>query len=74
MADVHIDINKLKLMMARKCMTRKELAKGAGLSVGGIRNAFYKHTCTLKAWGLIAKSLGCDPADLLLDEPNETNN
>ena len=56
---------KIELLLARKNMTNKELAKKSGVCRQNISTSKKRGTCTPASLAKLAKALEVDPADLL---------
>ena len=63
-----VDRQKLKLAMARACMSTEDLTTAAQLPRPTVNNAIVGKSVRPKTVGCIAKALGCDPADIIEKE------
>jgi DNA-binding Xre family transcriptional regulator len=57
----------IKKIMAEKLMTQTDLAKIAGLTKPSISRVLAKGTCTIKSCGKIAKALGVDLSEIVIE-------
>lgn len=64
-----LDRNKLSLAMARACLTTAELATVAQMPRATLDNAIAGRSIRPATLGKIARALGCDPADIIEEEP-----
>lgn len=60
---VVIDVEKMQLIMARKCMTWSDLAQASGLTTPALRSKNPRFT--LKTIGRIAQGLGVDVTEIV---------
>lgn len=66
---MNLDLNKLKLLQARACLSTNDLTDITGLSRATVSRVINgKVKATPKTIGLIAKALKVDVIDLLSDE------
>ncbi|TGY42493.1 helix-turn-helix transcriptional regulator [Clostridium perfringens] len=66
---MNLDLNKLKLVQARACLSTNDLSKETGLARVTISRVINgKVKATPKTIGLIAKALKVDVIELLSDE------
>lgn len=63
-----LDLKKVNLAMARKCLSKSELHEAAGLPVSTIHNALAERGTTTKTAGLIARALGVDVTEIIKDQ------
>ncbi|GEA33602.1 helix-turn-helix domain-containing protein [Clostridium diolis] len=64
-----LDVKKLLLLQAKACLNTNELAKRASMPRTTITNIVHrKRNATPKSIGLLAKALGVDVSELLLNE------
>lgn len=71
MKRTRINIDKCRLACARLCINQKELAELAGVPKSTIGNAFKRQGASPATVGKIAKALGVDVLDILVDEQGE---
>ena len=71
MKRMRINIDKCRLACARLCINQKELAELAGVPKSTIGNAFKRQGASPATVGKIAKALGVDVLDILVDEQGE---
>lgn len=64
-----INVNKIKVILAERGMTRTELAICAGMSRQNISTILTRGTCELKTAGKIAKGLGIPVTEIMKEEP-----
>ncbi len=65
---MNLDLNKLKLVQARACLSTNDLSKTTGLSKVTISRVLNgKVKATPKTIGLIAKALNIDVAEIISD-------
>ena len=66
---MNLDLNKLKLVQARACLSTNDLSKMTELSRATISRVINgKVKATPKTIGLIAKALNIDVAEIISDE------
>lgn len=66
---MNLDLNKLKLVQARACLSTNDLSKMTELSRATISRVINgKVKATPKTIGLIAKALNVDVAEIISDE------
>lgn len=63
-----INVNKIKVILAERSMTRAELAAGCGISRQNISTILTRGTCELKTAGKIAKGLGIPVEEIMKEE------
>lgn len=68
---MNISKKKLKIEMARKCMTTEELAAASQLPRPTVNNVISGRSVRPATLGKVALALGIDPADLLDFEKEE---
>ena len=63
-------INKksLQLAMARACLNRRELAEKAGIPEPTLQGAISRCSVRPATLGKIARALGCDPEEIIINE------
>lgn len=66
---MNLDLNKLKLIQARACLSTNDLTEMTGLSRATVSRVINgKVKATPKTIGLIAKALNIDVAEIISDE------
>lgn len=65
------DKTKIEFAMARKCISRRELALSAGLTEASVKNTMYGRSVRPITIGKIAKALDVDIATIMQNEPQE---
>ncbi len=63
-----IDRKKLQIAMARACMSRNDMSEKSGVPIGTLCNMTSKGSVAPVTAGKIARALGCDVTEILLDE------
>lgn len=61
---MRLNSKKVFLIMARKCMSKKDLARALGVS-GATCSRYFTHSLTAKTLGRIAKALNVDAEELI---------
>ena len=63
-----LDSYKIKVMLARNCTTLQETAEKMGADGDTLRHAVYRGTATTRICGELAKVLGVDVTEIMLEE------
>lgn len=63
-----IDVNKIKLVLAERGMTRTALASASGMSRQNVSTILTRGTCEPKTAGKIAKGLGIPVAEIMKED------
>jgi hypothetical protein len=66
--EMKIDRKKLQIAMARACMSRNDMSEKSGVPIGTLCNMTSRGSIAPVTAGKIARALGCDVTEILLDE------
>ena len=65
---MYIDAKKLKIFMARKCLSMKGLSEVSGVTPLTISKAINGRNARTDTVGLLAQALGVDPSEIIKEE------
>lgn len=65
---MNLDKNKIEIILARKIMTRSELARQCGIAKQNISIILNHGACSTCTAGKIARGLGVDVSEIILSE------
>lgn len=60
-----VDVEKIKIYMARECMSRQDVAEKAKIPLATFANVLCKESCTTKTIGKISKALKVDVLEII---------
>ena len=63
-----LDRKKVELEMARSCLSLSELAKNAEMPEPTVKNSLYGRSIRPRTAGLIARALGVDVNEIIIQE------
>ena len=63
-----LNIARIKLLMAEKALTAKDIAENCGMSRQNVSNIIRRGMCTPRTAGKLARGLGVPVKDIIMEE------